>query len=249
MFGIKEVNKVMNELREKPRFFVSEAHFQMSFIKEAMRLFNDKFEYYPEFHIRLNEGTINEENFEIDLLILEKSTNEKTLIEFKHKTTNTSNKSFKIPLPFDEGYFVPTSMAAQDLGKFDCWSDIERLEKLINVEKIYDNGFFILVSNDDLYWKNTKENNTHGRDFSLDSFRKGTKSWDKWNDEIGHVDDSLIGGITHGRDRKITINYCHKFKWSDPPFATFDHQLKPRETKKCGVYKYLVVELSKNDEK
>lgn len=63
MFTIDDVNSVMSELQKKKLLFASEAHFQMSFIFEAFKLFKGQFEYIPEYPI--DEG-------EADLLIIDK---------------------------------------------------------------------------------------------------------------------------------------------------------------------------------
>ena len=84
MFTRDKVNKVIEVLQSKGAFFVSEAHLQMSFILEAYKLYSNDFEFIPEYSIP-NKTTGHDE---IDLVIVDKQTNEKTFIEFKHKTKN-----------------------------------------------------------------------------------------------------------------------------------------------------------------
>lgn len=89
MFDQNKVEKVMDALKANGYWFVSEAQFQMEFIFKAHELFKNDFCFIPEYPIT-KSGKAHDE---IDLLIIDEKTKEKTMIEFKHKLKNGSGKN------------------------------------------------------------------------------------------------------------------------------------------------------------
>ena len=198
MFTDSQVNKVIDELRKHNQYFVSEAHLQMSFILKAHDLFGTDFEFYPEFpfaHLGKRD--------EFDLLIVDKKSEERTVIEFKHKTKRTNK-----PLPVNgvsRIAFFPKSHYAQDLGRFDCWSDIERIEKL-KLSGYMKNGFFIFLTNDNSYLTVSGHAASCGAfDISPGTYKPERKSW------VKPVKISSIGKIRN-RDIEIKQKYVIDYK-------------------------------------
>lgn len=255
MFEKSNVKEILNILRDKIGFFANEAHFQMSFIVKAMSLYKDKFILIPEYPI--NSLLEKDKLDNIDLLIIDSETKEKTFIEFKHKTTNTSKKSLSVEVKDAGVVITPTKMDAQDLGRFDCWSDIERLESYkLDKNSTISNAFFILISNDSKYWEEDGDgkfgnafamNSDH---FDADLDGKRWKSWDdarpkkKHPDELGSVDYCDLGAISEGRNRVIRIKKPYDFDWDVfIEVKNYKEKLAPRERKQCGLYKRLIVEI------
>ena len=268
MFGRDEVNDVMKALQKNIGFFASEAHFQMSFAAEILKKYKDKFAIVPEYPTTRkittkyyeNETTISkidEKTDEIDLVVVdmedkdENGNNKKTYIEFKHKTTNTSSESLVVPVKNLPGVsIIPTSMAAQDLGRFDCWSDIERLEYY---KKHGANlAFFILVTNDETFWNDKGE---HGFGINEPTYNPEDKKWSYWDPTLdkeikkgkkvlgktkGSVPDNKKDSVGANRNRVIEIKEKHVFDWGD--FIVAKHNKNPRE-KFCGKYERLIVEI------
>lgn len=178
MFTKEDVVNVLDELKKSYPCFVSEAHFQMMFAIEAKNQKKDKFKFYPEYPIGKDH---------IDLMIVDCSNKEKTLIEFKYKTKNTTSGeklSFILPPGVE---VIPSSMGARPIAKYDCWKDIERLERFVG-EKECSNGFFIFLTNDSLYWKEKRESEAYGNDFSMEegNHECETKKW-KDRDDIENI--------------------------------------------------------------
>lgn len=197
MFTKEKVEEVLNVLKENVKFFVSEAHLQMSFTLEAYKKFGKDYDFYPEFPIR-NDDKIDE----IDLVIVEKSTTDKTFIEFKHKTRNSKTNPLRVKTVNDIE-FEPSHMAAQNLGRFDCWSDIERLEKYKGNNEAK-NCFFIFITNEHLYL-DEDGSNQYGTDFSVKKgdHTKTAKQWQMCNDAEPSVPEDKIKSIGKIRNRKI----------------------------------------------
>lgn len=255
MFEKSNVTEILNILHDEIGFFTNEAHFQMSFIAKAMSLYKDKFILIPEYPI--NSLLEKDKLDNIDLLIIDSETKERTFIEFKHKTTNTSKESLTVKVKDADVEIKPTKMDAQDLGRFDCWSDIERLESYrLDKNSTISNAFFILISNDSKYWEEDGDgkfgnsfamNSNH---FAADLNGKRWKSWDdarpkqKRPDELGSVDYCDLGAISEGRNRVIRIKKPYDFDWDDfIEVENYKEMLAPRERKQCGLYKRLIVEI------
>ncbi len=171
-----DINKTIEELKKKTPYFASEAHLQMSFVAVAMEQDEDKeFTFIPEYPIKRNtfNGKVINKKDEIDLVIIDKK-GKKTFIEFKHKTySNQKTKSVKImygDLVIKEDH-IPTNMGAVDLGGYDCWSDIERLQYYKDNNEC-DKAYFIFITNDKRYWDG---NDSSYVGFSITENDRGSK--------------------------------------------------------------------------
>ena len=246
MFDKNKVKEVLKKLKEDIGFFANEAHFQMSFLYKAMQLFGDDFVFIPEYPINslLESGKLDN----IDLLIIDSKTKERTFIEFKHKTANTSKGSLKVKIKDADIEITPTKMDAQDLGRFDCWSDIERLESYKNNERSnVSNAFFIFLTNESKYWKEDGDGK-FGNAFAMNADRfdpvTDGKKWKSWDDNKKSVDNSDLGAISKGRNRVIRINSSYDFDWDYfIKVENYKNMLFGKERKDCSVYKRLIVEI------
>ena len=194
MFGKTEVEEVMKWLEKNVPFYASEAQLQMSFVAGAIEKYGtDRFIFIPEYSVvrkKFNDEECGKRD-EIDLVIVDtKDKNKKTFIEFKHKTFGYEGDvskripQFAVPLQYKKtiinGVFQPTNMGAVDLGSYDCWSDIERLEYYKNKQDECDNAFFIFITNDERYWNSEATNRNHKYGgFSIANGERGKKSR-KW---------------------------------------------------------------------
>lgn len=150
MFSINEVNDIIKELKKSKYCYVSEAHIQLQFAIVGNNLFKNAFEFVPEYPGITNIAGVDKKT-EFDLLVVDKETQEKTLIEFKYKTRNATDKSKRTLFPTYLGTDIAlANHSAHDLNRYDCWWDIYRIES--NVKSgTFTNGFFIFVTNEYLY--------------------------------------------------------------------------------------------------
>lgn len=150
MFSINEVNDIIKELKKSKYCYVSEAHIQLQFAIVGNNLFRNKFEFIPEFPGVTTLAGSNKKT-EFDLLVVDKSTQEKTLIEFKYKTRNNPDKSKRTLFPTYLGNPIAlANHSAHDLNRYDCWWDIYRIESNVKNGN-FTNGFFVFVTNEYLY--------------------------------------------------------------------------------------------------
>ena len=221
MFNKEQVDKIIELLQAKKSLFVSEAHFQMSFIFEAFKQYGEEYDFIPEYPI-VNPNDLEKQD-EIDLVILDKKTKEKTFIEFKHKTKNNTKKT--LVLETSEGIkFAPKYHAAQDLGRYDCWHDIERLE-IYKRDGESTNGFFIFITNDNSYWE-SDGGGKYGNAFNMKPthYNSGIKSWINPN----------VNSVSNKRLKAIDIQNDYDFDY-DPYFTKIGNR--------NGEFKILTVEI------
>lgn len=221
MFTNENLNNVLenlkNELSKFDSVFFSEAHFQLLFAMEVLKINEDgkpKFKCFPEYPIFV--GT---DRYEVDLLIQDLKTNEHTIIEFKYKTLNTkagSKPALCIPTVLGQD-FEPKSHRARDLGRYDVLSDLERTRKIIDDKSINaQNGFVVFITNDHNYWDSPKTTATkpykHGTDFRLSDGRKlkngDVLDWVRTDPVAGEAID-ITNSVGKGRISPIKIcNEC-----------------------------------------
>lgn len=211
MFTKQQVDQVVEKLSKSSYCYVSEAHLQVQFAIEAYRLFGDNFEIYPEYPLTTNYPT-GPRRSEFDLLIFDKSTREKTLIEFKYKTRNGtySGKRYDFPVAFGQTKKLAND-GAHNPNRYACWKDIYRIESPVKNKQV-DNGFFVFVTNDWLYV------GTDGSDYICS--QKGVKMFSIANGEHQHmireIDPSIptssIGEFPKKNPLDIQNDYYFEYK-------------------------------------
>ena len=213
MFKLKDVESVLKKLQEDKYFaFCNEAHLQMSFINACYsKKYNEFFEFIPEYPIEIKRQWYKKDNSGrkitkyykqtvertetgfADLLIVDKNNQDKTIIEFKYLTVNRDdlksekNIILENPCPFVKKY-EPSRMLAHDQRRFDCWSDIERIEKLVKKSN-FSNGYVIVITNDDKYWNSA---GTHAMlSLKQGDYKPETKEWTCCEEDLLGKSDSF----------------------------------------------------------
>ena len=205
----KIVEQSLHNLFLGNRIFNSEADFQFAF---AWQIKED----FPEVDIRLEYTPWKfDENIRIDIVVFIDGA--MIPIELKYKTKELKNIETEIKLK---------NQGAQDIGRYDFLSDIERLEKFIdkkdyNIQKAY----AIFLTNDSLYWSEPKSNKRITVD---DDFRfhngvtlHGERKW-----------KGASPGTQKQREEPINIKGTYEIHWQDYiPLA------------EC-TFKYVVIEIN-----
>jgi hypothetical protein len=162
MLTRENVDSVISQLHQQ--IFVSEAHLQLSF---ALLIDQNQFDVFPEF-----PAFVDGVQSEFDLLIKDKNTGTYSLVEFKYKTANNSKNPEYFELVSGQSIALKNHSAI-DLGWYDSWKDISRIEKCVSGSSYVkgkkgkisiSNGFFILITNDKGYWEKSKENSEQAVD-------------------------------------------------------------------------------------
>ncbi len=237
MLTKQQVDDIIEALKRSRFCYVSEAHIQLQFAIIGAQMFGDQFDFIPEFpgHTAYSENA--EQKTEFDLLVFDKKTGDKTLIEFKYKTKNEVQKNkqrMQYPVVLG-GALELANHGAQNPNRYDCWRDIYRIEQNVK-HKDVNNGFFIFVTNDMAYIKKDGSNSVFCKrdDFSLmqGEHKHQTKKVDP------NVKDSSAGAFRKSNPIKIENDY-------DFQYADFQDFKNYNVNEPYNKFMYLLVEIDK----
>src|SRR5690606_7856262 len=127
----------MTTISKARPLFHSEADFQHAFALELHRL-------APDWEVRL-EVPVRTQLASVHLDLLARSGTSEVAIELKYKT-----RALTLDLGGEE--FALKSHAAQDLGRYDFFKDLSRVEKFSQSGPSR-SGYAIFLTNDSAYWK------------------------------------------------------------------------------------------------
>ena len=212
------IKEILEKLKEKNDFFVSEAHLQTEFIIVAASLYPN-YKYFPELSPSIipSNYKYGKNGLHFDLLI--KAHNQKILVEFKYITYEYRGK-------IDEFESCVKLHAALGKRRYDCWKDIERIETFTKAnETDIDYGYFILVTNVPAIWKESAKRGIDA-DFNMsEGFHKaGKKTWKT------SASEATI------KKRKNSIETKNDYYFEYNEFSSLNG--------KHGLFKYLVVEIN-----
>ncbi|MCF7885439.1 MAG: hypothetical protein K9M80_03005 [Candidatus Marinimicrobia bacterium] len=202
------LHHILNKLSNQRPIFYSEADF-----KHALAWFIQNL--YKNAKIRLEVPfSKSKQSRYLDLLV--KLNRNSIPIEIKYKTRELS-----VNLE-DESYNLK-GQGAQDLGRYDFFKDIQRIEHWIkNNNKCY--GWIVFLTNDSAYWKAPGRPNVSYKNFRMEDGRKvsGTLTWNK----------NAGSGTTKNREDPIHLKNQYPLNWKD--YSSFN---KPG----YSVFKYLAI--------
>lgn len=186
--------------------FFNEAHFQSTFTIDLNNEINSK-----DFQLIL-EYNPNYKKYRVDLFVINKTTNEKTVIEFKYitdKTTVEIDNSLIINLKAQRAYNV---------RRYQIWKDISKIEELIDSGKC-DDGYFIMITNADKLIQTVPKNNID-KEFDISNGTHPSKT--------GELYWSYSSPKTEKRyPKKIPIRSQYKFNYFPysgiKPFSEFKY--------------------------
>ena len=136
-------------------------------------------EYYVPFE-EFGGKYIWESELRLDIVV--KKGEEYIPIELKYKTKKVEKKLTRFNEELKREYIVVKDQAAQDLGKYDFWKDVRRIELVRNRFNRVKNGLAVFVTNDKSYLKPSRENsNCKAFDMSSEGSLSKNKSWKNGN--------------------------------------------------------------------
>lgn len=185
-----DLNKCMLSLRKKRGTFHSEADFQFALAWEIQIL-------YPEAEIRLEYCPKEFPNMHIDIFVI--ADGKAVPIELKYKTA-------RCELTLADEMYRLKNHGAQDLGKYDCLYDLQRIERLSSALPNYVGGFVVWLTNDPSYWNPSKKLNAVCNAFSIHNGSIKTGNM-RWSDTAG-------AGTTKGRESAIILSGSYTIYWS-----------------------------------
>ncbi len=175
----ESIISAFSNLKQKHRFFVSEADFQASFTWELAQVFQDQpdVKIYREFPVRIYDSQWR--TIYIDILIV--ANGQRFPIELKYKTDRIDSDALyeDTGIPIRD---ILKPQGAEDEGSYDYWKDISRIEKLINSGFAH-SGIFICIANDKHYWNGNCGKDTMAYAFRMNPGRKcgGEYNWNLAN--------------------------------------------------------------------
>lgn len=214
------ISAFMN-LKQKHRFFVSEADFQASFTWELAQVFQDRpdVKIYREFPVRVYDTKWR--TIYIDILVV--ADGQRFPIELKYKTARIDSDA----LYEDTGIPVRDILkpqGAEDEGCYDCWKDISRIEKLVNSGFAH-SGIFICIANDKYYWSGKCGVNAQAYVFRMNPGNKCSGEYN-WNLSNCANPEKLLKARPN-----LHIKNAYEFAWQD----FYDIQAQN------GLFKFLLV--------
>ena len=114
---------------------------------------------------------------ELRLDIVVKKDGEYCPVELKYKTKKVEKQLTRFDEVLHDKVVVMKNQGAQDLGMYDFWKDVRRVELVRNRFKNVKGGLAVFVTNDPLYTKKSRENSNNFL-FNMDEGEHGTdKHW------------------------------------------------------------------------
>ena len=114
-----------------------------------------------EYYVPLSElkGYIWNNELRMDVLV--RKGKEFLPIELKYKTKDVRKKLPRFGESVAEEVEVMKNQGAQDVGKYDFWKDVRRIEIVKNRFKNIKNGLAVFVTNDPIYVQRGREKSNH----------------------------------------------------------------------------------------
>lgn len=167
-------------------------------------------EYYVPFKELDNYLWKNE--LRLDILVRKES--EYLPIELKYKTKKQSKRLLRFNEQLNDAVDVLKNQGAQDLGMYDFWKDVRRLELVRNRFDAVKNGLAVFVTNDKQYLNASRET-SNNRLFSMEEGLHGTvKHWQQPESTCAktHPDFDLDNEYTihwnHNDYEGVDFHYC-----------------------------------------
>ena len=194
-----DILQVLVDLSRDRPVFHSEADFKFAL---AMKL-QSTFPYldirlevpWRTYESKLKEGADPSRPHYIDLVA--RKDGYAVAIELKYKTDRLSTEC-------KGEFFELKKHSAYDCGLYDCFKDIERLERFVDSSD-YIKGYAIWLTNDPFYVSGSISENTYYKDFSLRQGRELTPGKYCWNP----VKDS----VTKDRTAPIQLEGSYAIDW------------------------------------
>ena len=130
-----------------------------------------------EYYVPLSEleGYIWNNELRMDVLV--RKGREYLPIELKYKTRTVRKRLLRFGESVAEEVVVMKNQGAQDVGKYDFWKDVRRIEIVRNRFGNISNGLAVFVTNDPSYVQRGREESNHIK-FSMDEGVHGKeKHW------------------------------------------------------------------------
>ena len=193
------------------QFFCNECHLQMEFAAYLRQSEN-----YCKVHLEyfVPSTTVQPQSLYIDIVVEKEG--EFLPIELKYKTSPL-NKGIDRFGEVLQGVDVLKNHGARDLGAYDFWRDVNRIECLVKRFSNVKNGIALFLTNDQGYWMLPKDGtNPNYANFSMkDGKHSQKKNW-QGNTAMSAARPSFI--LDNGHELKWLPEIEDKQKWYSKDF-------------------------------
>ena len=167
-------------LESNEELLFNERDFQMH-LATWLRTSNNRYEDVDvEYYVPKSELENYVWDSELRLDIVVKKNNEYCPIELKYKTKKVERQIARFDEQLHHKVFVMKNQGAQDLGMYDFWKDVRRVELVRKRFKRVKNGLAVFVTNDEFYTKGSKEtSNNYLFNMDADKAHPKQKRWAK----------------------------------------------------------------------
>jgi hypothetical protein len=201
----------METLKHRRPIFHSEADFQFALAWELQSA-------YPQAQVRLEVCPCGQPAMHVDILMW--MDGRCYPIELKYKTLDLEYRDR------GEDYWLKTHNA-QDLGRYDCLKDLERMETLGQTMPAFGQGFTVVLSNDPSYWTvPSKDKPTRDSAFRIHEGleKSGVCAW------AGDANARTV----QGREAPICLAGAYRVHWQ--PYSRLANR-------RHGVFRYALFEV------
>ena len=152
---------VMAFLESNDELLFNERDFQMhlaTWLRNSANLYDDvDVEYYvPKCEL---ENYVWESELRLDIVV--NKGGEYCPVELKYKTKKVERQLTRFDEKLHDKVVVMKNQGAQDLGMYDFWKDVRRVELVRNRFERVKGGLAVFVTNDPLYTKKSRENSNN----------------------------------------------------------------------------------------
>jgi len=132
-----------------------------------------------EYYVPVNEldGYTKIWDTELRMDVLVRKNQEFLPIELKYKTKAVRKRILRFGEPIAEEVEVMKNQGAQDLGKYDFWKDVRRIEIVRKRFKAIKNGLAVFVTNDPAYLKAGRNTSNHVQFSMTEGAHSKEKHW------------------------------------------------------------------------
>ena len=173
-FLLKQVKANVEAFLNQKQFFYNECHLQMelaAYLRQSGNYCNVHLEYFVPLSIN-----VQPQNLYIDIVV--EKDGEYLPIELKYKTAPLKKNLDRFGEVL-QGVDVLKNHGARDLGAYDFWRDVNRIECLVKRFSNVKNGIALFLTNDQGYWTLPKDGtNPNYANFSMkDGKHSQEKNW------------------------------------------------------------------------
>lgn len=187
-----DINKILNNLSNKRKIFVSEADFKFALAWEIKSEI-------PEAKVRLEYCPVDiDSSMHIDILV--KMGEDIYPIELKYMTKQCD-------VTVDDERFILKNQGAQDIKRYDFIKDISRVERLSESMDNFKEGYCIAITNDPSYWNTSSNKNTCDAAFRINhnSIKEGKLEW------AAHTGN----GTNKNREESLILKNRYDIYWQE----------------------------------